>query len=250
MKLNTCKQIIPAALTGMVLSGCVVQRGVDFGHWAKKPERINVIRVRQESASTEATGQQSILIMPLFGKVEDEHREQLESNLYHEMQNYFGARMISLSRHGELKPYLKEKNLMPLEDMIEYSEAARLGRILGFSHVLCVNIRQWRPYPPQIISLFAAMVSVASGRPDITLSANFDASEQQVMLMLDRHLQQRSARKYNNHSLNIVQRSPSQYSSFVFSECVKTLADKYSKKELKKNNNKTDNPDRGRGGSS
>ena len=137
--------------------------------------------------------------------------------------------------------YLTEDNLMPDGNQFDTSEAGRIGTLLGATHVLCVSIRDWQQYPPQVLSLSVTMVDCASLQPILEMDATFDASEQQVVMALADHLQRREARKYSSHGLDILLHSPSKYATFVASQCNRELFRQlWPQIELKKPSQQTD----------
>jgi len=224
---NLFKQLVVLATAACCLlcfCGCLAQRGIDFGHWAQAGERIPVIRLATSKANPELTGNESLLILPPTGPMSDDLLRDLHDDLCQEMRNYTSAEVVSASRNGVLRDYLTEDNILLTRDMPNRTEVARIGRLVGATHVLCTRVREFRAYPPQVLSLCLVLVATDSSNPVAELDAGFDAADQQVVIALGRYLQRRRARKYDSQNLDIMLRSPSEYRSFVSAECSRALA--------------------------
>jgi len=122
-----------------------------------------------------------------------------------------------------------------MDGTLNTSEAGRVGQLLGVSHVLCAYVREHRLHPPQLVVLDMTLVDSLSYKPVLKMTAQYDASEQNVLLALDKYLRNRSARHYTQSSLDIILRSPAEYAAFVSAECMRTFSQKVwpSQKTLK-----------------
>lgn len=233
-----------ASLAGcaVLASGCVAKRGVDFGHWARTGERINLIRVFKSVDIKPFSGEETILVLPAIGSdMQPEARERLRRTLQDELRYYFSARIVGLDSKGPLGEYLQESDLKLAGDFSDMQEMGRIGTLVGASHVLYVQVRGYRPYPPQLLNLCLTLVETSTLKPAVELNASFDAGEQQVVLALGDYLQSRRARHYDTQNLDIMLNSPGEYSDFVSSACGRALADAtLSDALLKKRLNSTD----------
>ena len=129
--------------------------------------------------------------------------------------------------NGSLKEYVNQDNLSPITGVFDFQEVARVGRLLGASLVLCAWVREARVHPPQSLVLYFALVETASSQPIGEMEAAYNASEQEVVLAAQNHLQSRLARRFDNASLNLLLRSPEEYQTFVVAECMSLLADSF-----------------------
>ncbi len=204
--------------------GCVAKRGVTFGHWAMRSERINTIRVFVPENRAGFSDNEKILLLPPIGNMPTDNLDQLQKHIHQEMLNYFRAPVYTVSRDGRMKEYLHEDNLLLTSDQFDLQEAGRIGELLGATHALCVLVRQFRPYPPQVLALSLVMVETRTREAVAEMDATFDASQQEVMIAADQYMQTRLAREYSAQNLDILLRSPTQYSGFVSSYCCRVLA--------------------------
>lgn len=245
MRIHRFSQIIAACLL-LTCSGCMVLRGVDFGHWARYGEQIEMIRVFNAGSAGRFTGNDKILLLPPTGKMPGKNLDDFQKNLRQELQNSLRAMIVTVSRDGRLAEYVHESNLIVEGDMLNLREVGRIGRALGVSHVVCVHVREFRPYTPQVLALYLALVESESCNAVVEMSAVFDASEQEVVLALGEYLQARRARKYDIQNLDVMLRSPSEYGAFVSAQCSKALADALGRKTSLKTTG--DNADTKKGG--
>lgn len=230
------RERLPAALIVCLLPlicGCVVRRGVDFGHWARPGEQIDTVRIFGPAEEDRLSGNERILLLPPMGKMTRKNMDAIRVSLYHAMRHRFPAEISYAKKDGRLAEYLAEDNLLLFDGTFNFQESGRLGRLLGASHVLCVRVCKLRPYPPQVLSLRFALVETESCQAVAEMSAIFDASEQQVVTQLGDYMQSRRARKFNQQNLDIMLRSPSEYTAFVMDRCLYAFADKvWNKKKL------------------
>jgi len=202
----------------------MTQRGLDFGHWAQSGEKLNIIRIRHIPGMKSMTSNDKMLVLPPLGITDTEQTKTLHTSICREMRNYMPATVFAAEINGDAADYIAADNMTMTDDTMNGPEAARLGRALGASYVLCSKVRQIRPYPPQILDIFMAVIDTKTGRPMVSLSAAFNASDQQIVIAVAQYLQRRRARKYNDNSLDIMLRSPTEYQAFVAAECSKALA--------------------------
>ncbi len=213
-----------AACVLMVAGGCVAKRGVTFGHWAMRSERINTVRIFVPESGAGFSGDEKLLLLPPLGDMPVDNVAQLQKHIHQEMLNYFRAPVYTISPDGRMKEYLDADNLLLHSGQFDIEEVSRLGELLGVSHVLCVLVRQFRPYPPQVLALSLVMVKTETREVAAEMDATFDASQQEVILAADQYLQTRLAREYSAQNLDILLRSPTQYSGFVSAYCCRILA--------------------------
>jgi len=225
--------------------------GKQFGSWAGTGERINTIKVFSAPDTNDVW--KKVIILPPVGKMPQPNLAQLQKNMQQEMQNYFSEPVFTLNEDGGRAKDLNEDNITLTADQFDCQEVGRIGRLYGGSHVMCVLVRQFRAYPPQILNLHIALVETTSNRAVAELTANFDASQQVVVLAADEYLQSRLARNYDLQSLDMLLGSPSEYCTFVSAQCCRALAeslrnnkDKINKgdmenKRFKKPTDSTDN---------
>ncbi len=218
--------LLAAGLLSMT-AGCVAQRGLDFGHWAGSSERIPLMRTYDIQKGQRITDQNVLVVLPPLGNLPPAGGEHFRQSLVQEAQKYFAARIIDVDPTGNLGEYVGQDNLCPTAGVFDAQEAARVGRLLGASHILCTWVREARVHPPQSLVLYFDLVEVASSQSIGQMDATFDASEQEVVLEARDHLQSRLARHFDSTSLDILLRSPEQYQAFVAAECMATLAEDF-----------------------
>ena len=206
------------------LSGCVLQRGVDFGSRAGRAENIPVIRVYNVGPEAWPDQTQTILLLPPLGNAIPKYRESLQLDLQEELQKYFNARVVGVSARGKMEEYVAEKNLAPESGFFDFEEVKRLGALMQADYVVCTWVQEIRPYPPQILSLYMTILDVQRGDLLIELDATFNAAEQKVVVALEDYLQRRRARTYDRNSLDMMLQSPNDFHLFAVSECCRAMA--------------------------
>ena len=212
-------------------SSCVLQRGRNFGHWAQSGEKIDLIRYSIPAPEPKMPDNITIAILPAISDMPQPYLNTLNNNLLQQSRVYVPANILEVDPDGKLKAYMTKDNLMPIAGVFNSQEVGRLGRILGASHVLCCHVQNYRLDPPQILSLHFILVDTGSFKTVTEMTADFDASEQVTAITLDRYLRSRSNRPYNITNLDIILRSPSQYSAFVAAECMFSFAERLWKRQ-------------------
>ena len=206
------------------LTGCVAQRGVDFGHWAGSPEMIPLTRPYNIKKSVKPNPADLIALLPPLGVMQEKSNNEFQQRILQEAQKYFPARVIDIDPRGPLSEYLNVENLAPTTGIFDFQEVARVGRLMSSKYVLAVWVREVRSHPPQLVTLYFAMVDSASGTAIGEMEATFDAKEQQVVVALRNNLQSRRAREFDDSSLDVMLRSPSEFQGFVATVCCRELA--------------------------
>ncbi|HBA84113.1 MAG TPA: hypothetical protein DCZ95_08475 [Verrucomicrobia bacterium] len=205
--------------------GCVVKRGIDFGHWAASAEKIPLIRKYNVETSRLPGASARVALLPPINHMPEPTRTQFRDILLTDLRNHVPVQIFEVDEQGPLAEYVREDNLAPTVGVFDFQEAGRLGRLLGASHVLCVRVRDFRLHPPQVLALYLAMVETSSGQVIAEFDASYDASEQQVVMAMDDYLQSRRARGYDKTNLEIMMRSPMEFHSFVCTQCSRALAE-------------------------
>jgi hypothetical protein len=208
----------------LLLSGCIAQRGVDFGSFAGRAEDIPVIRVYNVNPGSYPPAGETILLLPPLGDLPGDFNIKLQLDFQEELQKYFNARVVSISPTGRLNAYVTEENLAPEKGFFDFGEIKRLGELMQTEYVFCVWVQELRPYPPQVLSLYAAILDTQEGSLVAELDATFNAAEQKVVVSLQDFLQRRRARQFDRNSLNMMLQSPSEFHLFVAAECSRALA--------------------------
>lgn len=206
------------------LTGCVAQRGVDFGHWAGSPEMIPLTRPYNIKKSVKPAPADLIALLPPLGVMQEKNNNEFQQRILQEAQKYFPARVIDIDPRGPLSEYLNAENLAPTTGIFDFQEVARVGRLMSSKYVLATWVREVRSHPQQLITLYFAMVDSASGAAIGEMEATFDAKEQQVVVALRNNLQSRRAREFDDSSLDVMLRSPSEFQGFVATVCCRELA--------------------------
>jgi len=220
------------------ISGCVLKRGVDFGHIVGAAERIPIIRIAADADKPPPVlnGHEKILLLPILGEnIDQKMLDELSADISEEMRKYVPAFVFEVDADGPLSDYITLENLSPTTDLFDQREVARLGSLLGASHVLCSKVRDARFYVPQLLRLDFVLIDVASASTVADMEGTFDAREQQVQMAMSEYLQRRRGRKYDKTNLDVMLYSPSEFAQFVSSECCRALADRlWSEKPILK----------------
>ncbi len=207
----------------LVLSGCAVYRGVDFGHWAGRPEDRSLTQVYDVKPVRHPKPGEFILVLPPMGAMEETYRPVLHTRVYVEAQQNIPARVNMLQLDRRLAEYVNEKNMVPVPGQFDFQEVGRVGRLLGASHVICIWVNKAIFTAPQNLDLYFAVVESEEGAVVAQMSAQFDASEQKVVMALNDYLQAYRAREFDRPNLDFIQRSPSEYMAFVANRSMNAL---------------------------
>lgn len=226
-RMRCCNALLPAAIIGcsLIFSGCVVKRGVDFGHWARTGERMELVKVFINTAEARLKGNETMVLLPLLGSMPQKYSQDLQNNLLQEMKNYFPVRIVAVKKDGPLSDYLEGENLLLNGNILNAQEIGRIGQIAGASHVICVVVNEFRAYQPQNLSLTIQVIDSKLCSTVAEVNANLDCAEQQVVMALADYLQGREARKMDVQSLDILLRSPTEFGAFASAKCAKIMAD-------------------------
>ena len=196
------------------MPGCVAQRGVDFGHWALTAERRQLIRVKREPGAL-LSETSTITMLPALGSIPHETATRFQTQLCLNLQDHTPISLVMTTEDASESPLLKADNLLRSGGAPRLTEIAGAGKVFDTSHVLCISITDYSPYPPQKIYFTAWLVKVSDASLAATISGTFDASEQQTVMALAAYMQSRRARPFNETHLDIMLQSPAEYSDFV-----------------------------------
>ena len=205
------------------LQGCAIYRGVDFGHWAGRPEKRTLTHVFNQKQTRIPTNEEFVLILFPMGNIQDEYRSSLHTCIFKEAQQNTPGKVTMLEIDRHLAEYVNEKNLVPTPGLFDFQEVGRVGQILGASHVVCVWVNKARFCVPQDLELYFAVVESGDGKVVAEMNGQFDASEQEVSMAMNDYLQACRARQFDRTNLDFIQKSPLEYQAFVAHECMKAL---------------------------
>jgi hypothetical protein len=215
---------LPILAACFMLSGCVLQRGEDFGSWAGRPEATTLVRITKDPEIRPLATADRCLLLPITGELPEPQARMLQQTFFREACNYLTANIIELKDNERPAGYATRHNLYPDGITLNVQEASRLGALLGMTHVIAVYVREYRPYHPQVLTLRLALVDVRTKRQCVNMEAAFDATQQQLMKTMAEYLQARRARKNDTTNLEIMLRSPTEYAAFAASFCCKSLS--------------------------
>lgn len=213
------------ALLPLLLTGCLLMRGRDFGSWAQSGEKIDLVHLIGPVTSKRMESSAKIAILPIFGDMPQPYLDQLNRHLFDEAKIYFRVNSIDVDRYGRFKDYIIKENLMPSDGVFNTSEIGRLGNILGTPYVLCARLISYRLYPPQELVMHFILVDTTTFSAWFEMKASYNASEQAVLILADRYLRARIGKPYNQTNLDILLRSPSQFSSFAAAHAMGSMAE-------------------------
>jgi len=205
------------------LQGCVAQHGVDFGHWALTAERRQLIRVKTESEAW-LSQTSTIVMLPVLGNVPKDTATRFQTQLCLNLQDHGPINLVMTTEDASESPLLKADNLLRPGGAPRLSEIAGAGKVFDTSHVLCISITDYSPYPPQKIYFTAWLVNVSDRSLASTISGAFDASEQQTVMALGSFMQSRRARPFDDTHLDIMLQSPAEYADFVCAYAARHIA--------------------------
>ncbi len=213
-----------AAATLLFSGGCVAQKGEDFGSWIGRAEPTSLVRITKDPATLPLKSEDRCLLLPVTGDTPEATALLLQQDFFREACNYLPANVCLLPVNARAASYASENNLYPDGITLNAQEACRLGALLGANYVLAVQVRECRPYHPQVLTLRISLLDVTARRIRVCMEAAFDARQQQLVTAMGDFMQARRARKYDNTSLDIMLRSPAEYRAFAASFCCQSLA--------------------------
>ena len=213
-----------AAVTLLFTGGCVAQHGEDFGSWIGRAEPTSLVRITRDPDTQALQSTDRCLLLPIIGDMSEASTQLLQQDFFREACNYLPANVSLLPANVRAATYASANNLYPDGITLNVQEACRLGALLGVNYVLAVQVRDYRPYHPQVLTLRLSLLDVNARRLRICMEAAFDARQQQLVTAMSDYLQARRARKYDTNSLEIMLRSPAEYAAFSASFCCQSLA--------------------------
>ena len=208
----------------LLSSGCVVQRGEDFGSWIGRAEPTSLVRITKDPATLPLKSADRCLLLPVNGDMSDAATQRLQQDFFREACNYLPANVCLLPANARAANYASAKSLYPDDITLDVQAACRLGALLNVNYVIAIQVREYRPYYPQILTLRLSLLDVAAQRQRICMEAAFDARQQQLVTAIGDYLQASRARKYDNTNLDIMLRSPAEYAAFAANFCCQSLA--------------------------
>lgn len=213
------------AMMPLLLNGCVLMRGRDFGSWAQPGEKIDLVHFIGPVTDQRMEPNAHIAVVPIIGDMPQPYLDQLNRHLLSEAKIYFKVNTIDIDRYGKFQSYISKENILPVDGSFNTSEIARLGRILGVPYVLCARLTSYRLHPPQELTMHFTLVDTSTFAAWFEMKASYDASEQAILILADRFLRSRMGKAYNKTNLDILLRSPSQYSSFTAAHAMASMAE-------------------------
>ena len=213
-----------AAAALLLSGGCLLQRGEDFGSWVGRAEPTSLVRVTRDPDTQPLKSDDRCLLLPISGDLSETTARLLQQDFFREACNYLPASVSLLPPGARAAAYASAANLYPDGITLDVQDACRLGALLGVSHVIAVQVRENRPYYPQVLTLRLSFLDVAARRVRVCMEAAFDGRQQQLVTAMGDYLQERRARKYDTTSLDIMLHSPAEYTAFCASFCCQSLA--------------------------
>lgn len=206
--------------------GCAARLGRDYGHPVFPAAEYYHIQHIQRVLSGEERGLiyiDRLLLVPPAGEIPPELAEVFMHSLRQELQQILPGSVQVPESRGTYASYVTEGNLLLDSGRPNTEELARMGGVAEASHVLFVRLLDFRPYPPQRISMEWTLVDVKAEAERLLLVGGMDASEQVVLIAADRFLRERRAFPYTSENLDLLLRSPRAYSSFAVAQAVNAL---------------------------
>ena len=230
-----CTPWAALAATALLLTGgCVVQRGDDFGSWIGRAEPTSLVQITKDPGTLPLKSGDRCLLLPISGSMSESSAQLLQQDFFREACNYLPANVCTLPASARAATYASANNLYPDGITLDVQEACRLGALLNVNYVIAVQVREYRPYHPQILTLRLSLLDVTARHMRICMEAAFDARQQQLVTAIGDYLQARRARKYDNTNLEIMLRSPAEYAAFSAAFCCQSLSETLATSALAK----------------
>ena len=165
----------------------------------------------------------SLLLLPPVGFESEEQSTQWMLAMWQELQQNLPGIVRTPRDEGPYTPYTSARNLLMDDGRIDGDELERIGRLAGASHLLLARIISYRPYPPQSIIMEWILLDVKEKQPVLILAGAMDASEQKVLSAANNYVNNRRSDPSASGSLEVLLRSPREYSRFVTAQAADSL---------------------------
>jgi hypothetical protein len=203
--------------------GCAARLGRDYGSVFFPAAPYYQVQRFGDKDRTGPLRIERMLLIPPVGDVPHELSEVVLMNLRQELQQVLPGVVHVPERRGAYAAYMIDENLVSDDGRPVLAELARVGRGADASHVLFVRLHEFRPYPPQRIFMEWTLIDVRTQTMALGLIGGIDASQQSVLAAADRFLRSRRALPYTSESLDLLVRSPREYSSFAVAQAIAVL---------------------------
>jgi hypothetical protein len=211
----------------VVLSGCVVRPGRDYGSLLYRPSpffQVQMLDLR--IAAEDPLPIRDLLLLPPVGDAPMDVVREFPLLQWQELQQVLMGVVRMPRPGGPYVQYAGTSNLMGSNGRIDVEELFRIGLLAGASHVLLPVIVDYRPYHPQRITMEWVLLQVANRSVSMIVVGAIDASEQRVLIAADAYLRHRKASPYDSSSLDMLLRSPRAFTGFAMHEAVAALQGK------------------------
>ena len=208
-----------------LLTGCTANFKRDFARPVYQPtEHFRVQFVVPEPLyADQPIPIRSLLILPPFGVEDADQQRVLFLSMWQELQQLLPGVVRAPRSGGGFAPYVVQDNLLMDDGRLNQVEVQRLGLLTGASHLLMVRMIDYRPYHPQRIIMEWELLDVMQQRSVLVLAGALDASEQQVLQAAGRYHRNRGSSAADAGSLDMMLRSPREYSGFAVAQAVDSL---------------------------
>ncbi len=221
-----CGAIIMVLLAVLIGTGCASRYNRDYGRIPFQPAPYFHVQVLlPESDEPEALDIQSLLLLPFIGNITPDLGQTLWLAIWQEWQQVLPGRLRTPLEDGPYARYMDDASIVQEDGRLHHADLLRIGRLARASHVLVMRVVDYRPYHPQRIIMEWSMLDVRSGRTVLQLAGTVDAMEQRVLISADKYLRDRRAVPYNTANLDVMLRSPRQYSAFTASLAIGAVRD-------------------------
>lgn len=205
-------------------AGCTTGTMRLYNHHSFRPnEQFRVQFLLPEGMVERPVQITSLLLLPPVGFESEEQSMQWMLAIWQELQQNLPGIVRTPRRDGPYTPYTSEHNLLMDDGRIDGDELERIGRLAGASHLLFPRIINYRPYPPQSIIMEWILLDVKEKQSVLILAGAMDASEQKVLIAAQHYVNNRRSDPSTSGSLEVLLRSPREYSRFVSAQAADSL---------------------------
>ncbi len=205
-------------------TGCAAVYNRDYGRVPFQPARHFHVQLLYPTDSPEKPiNVGSLLVLPPVGNLSEEQENMFFLSLWQELQQILPGAIRAPKTDGPFAGYIRTDNIFLDDGRMAMGELERIGRLANTSHLLVVRIVEYRPYHPQRIAMEWSLLDVEKEQIVLIMVGGLDAAEQKVLVAADGFLRSRRARPYNTGNLDLLLRSPREYSGFAMAQAVDAL---------------------------
>lgn len=192
------------------------------------PVRMHVYDWPEKSNKDDQTHVKRILLLPPLGIEDPDTRRRFHEQLYSAAQRRFTIPIKIIQPGSAYTPYINDSNLVRNDGTLDGGEVAFIGALMNCSHIICPEIRDFRPYHPQRIDFRLLVINSGTGKTCAEFSSVLDARERDVSDYFLQYSTTHKGQTENKDDLLFKIKSPAAFLGFVTDLCTTVMAERLS----------------------